>query len=167
MAAGKGETAVGTASEFAWSALASIVMVAITVVVHYEGLRLISDRLIPRLRLHPRHAMIYVMFGVFLAHTIEVWLFAACYELMVTGGVGRFFGHMGGNYFDYLYFSAVSYTSLGFGDVYPFGGLRLVTGVEALCGLLMIGWSASFTYLCMERMWRQHAERNEGRRRRH
>lgn len=154
------------ATEFGWSALASIVMVTLTVMVHYEALRLISDWLLPRLRLHPRHAMIYVIFGVFLAHTIEVWLFAACYDVMVSSGVGRFFGHMSGTYLDYLYFSAVSYTSLGFGDVYPYGGLRLVTGVEALCGLLMIGWSAWFTYLCMERMWKQHAERNAERRQR-
>ena len=31
---------------------------------------------------------------------------------------------------------------------------RLIAGVEALTGLLMIGWSASFTYLEMERFWR-------------
>ncbi|HET8731314.1 MAG TPA: potassium channel family protein [Moraxellaceae bacterium] len=147
------------ATEFAWSALASIIMVTLTVVLHYEALRLISDKLLPRLRLHPRHAMIYVMFGVFLAHTAEVWLFAACYDVMVSTGIGRFSGHMSGYYFDYLYFSVVCYTSLGFGDIFPFGGLRMITGVEALCGLLMIGWSASFTYLCMERMWKAHVER--------
>lgn len=152
--------------EFAWAALASMVMVAITVLVHYEALRLISDQLIPRLRLHPRHEMIWVIFGVFFAHTVEVWLFALCYDILASNGVGRFYGHMGGNYFDYLYFSVVSYTSLGLGDVYPFGGLRLVTGVEALCGLLMIGWSASYTYLSMERLWQAHNER-ETRPRRH
>jgi potassium channel LctB len=39
----------------------------------------------------------------------------------------------------------VSYTSLGLGDVYPGGSLRLITGVEALNGLLMIARSGSFT----------------------
>ena len=29
-------------------------------------------------------------------------------------------------------------------------------GVEALNGLLLIGWSASFTYLAMERYWPMH-----------
>lgn len=154
------------ATEFAWSALACVVMVTLTVLVHYEALRLISDKLIPRLRLHPRHSMIYVIFAVFFAHTLEVWMFAACYDFLASAGIGHFFGEMSGYYIDYLYFSVVSYTSLGFGDVYPFGGLRLVTGVEALCGLLMIGWSASFTYLCMERMWKAHAERIEDRRHR-
>ena len=29
----------------------------------------------------------------------------------------------------------------------------LVAGIEALTGLLLIAWSASFTYLTMERIW--------------
>ena len=42
---------------------------------------------------------------------------------------------------------------LGFGDVVPNGPLRLLAGAEALNGLLLIGWSASFLYLEMERWW--------------
>jgi hypothetical protein len=37
--------------------------------------------------------------------------------------------------------------------VYPVGKMRLIAGIEALTGLLMIGWSASFTYLQMSRNW--------------
>jgi hypothetical protein len=43
-------------------------------------------------------------------------------------------------------------TSLGFGDVYPVGEMRLVAGIETLTGL-MISWTASFTYLEMGRHW--------------
>jgi hypothetical protein len=50
----------------------------------------------------------------------------------------------------------VTYTSLGFGDVYPIESMRLISGVEALTGLLMIAWSASFTYLAMEQFWTLH-----------
>jgi hypothetical protein len=57
---------------------------------------------------------------------------------------------------DDVYFSAVTYASIGFGDVYPVDNVRLITGVEALVGLLMIGWSASFTYLAMEKFWPLH-----------
>ena len=53
----------------------------------------------------------------------------------------------------------VSYTTLGIGDIYPLEGLRLMTGVESLAGLLMITWSASFTYLTMEKYWPLHRER--------
>jgi hypothetical protein len=45
------------------------------------------------------------------------------------------------------------FTSLGFGDVTPSGPLRLLAGMEALNGLLLIGWSASYIHLAMERFW--------------
>ncbi len=54
-----------------------------------------------------------------------------------------------------LYFSAEAYTSLGLGDVTPYGSARLLAGVEALNGLLLIAWSASFLYLEMERYWKR------------
>jgi hypothetical protein len=31
--------------------------------------------------------------------------------------------------------------------------MRLIAGVESLNGLVLIGWSASFTYLEMARFW--------------
>lgn len=53
----------------------------------------------------------------------------------------------------FLYFSGETYTTLGLGDIYPTGSLRLVTGIEALTGLLMRSWTGSFTYLEMRRYW--------------
>ena|ERR671922_80488 len=35
----------------------------------------------------------------------------------------------------------------------PLKELRLLAGMEALNGLLLIGWSASYTYIAMERFW--------------
>ena len=64
-----------------------------------------------------------------------------------------------------MYFSAVTYTTLGMGDMFPIANVRLIAGVEALTGLMMIGWSASFTYLAMEKFWPLHAERRHRRRR--
>jgi hypothetical protein len=54
-----------------------------------------------------------------------------------------------------LYFSAETYTSLGFGDLTPTGPIRLLAGAEALNGLLLIGWSASFAYIAVERFWKE------------
>jgi hypothetical protein len=62
---------------------------------------------------------------------------------------------------EYIYFSTVSYTSLGLGDLYPTGALRLLTGVEALQGLAMIAWTGSFTYLAMEKFWILHGARED------
>ncbi|MBC7685561.1 MAG: two pore domain potassium channel family protein [Bdellovibrionales bacterium] len=52
-----------------------------------------------------------------------------------------------------LYFSAESFSSLGFGDLIPNGPIRLLAGTEAQNGLLLIGRSASYAYLAMARFW--------------
>ena len=51
----------------------------------------------------------------------------------------------------FMYFSSETCTTLGFGDIYPTGSLRLICGFESLAGLLMVSWTASFTYLEMRR----------------
>jgi hypothetical protein len=56
---------------------------------------------------------------------------------------------------EYLYFSSVIFTSLGIGDAYPMGHIRFLAGIEALNGLLLIAWSASFTFLAMGNLWPQ------------
>ncbi|MFZ0693339.1 MAG: potassium channel family protein [Alphaproteobacteria bacterium] len=61
---------------------------------------------------------------------------------------------------DYVYFSAITDASLGLGDVFPLGQARLLTGVEALNGLVLIGWSASFTDVIMKRLWPLHMGRH-------
>jgi len=46
------------------------------------------------------------------------------------------------------------FTTLGFGDVIPYGAIRFMTGMEALTGLVLITWSASFAFIEMQRHWR-------------
>jgi hypothetical protein len=53
-----------------------------------------------------------------------------------------------------VYFSATTYATVGFGDAVPVGPLRFLTGLEALTGFVMITWSASYTFLEMQRDWR-------------
>jgi hypothetical protein len=43
-----------------------------------------------------------------------------------------------------FYFSAVTYTTTGYGDLVLPEEWRLVGGVEALTGILMCGWSTAF-----------------------
>ena len=45
-----------------------------------------------------------------------------------------------------LYFSAVTYTTTGYGDVVLPEAWRLVGAVEALTGIIMCGWSAAFFF---------------------
>src|SRR6185295_19614491 len=141
------------------AAIAVTILVALTILVHYEVLR-VASVLIPEERhVRPRFRVVLVVFACFAAHTIEVWLFAVAYYLFVdVFQLGGFGGLHQGSFVDNVYFSAITYTSLGFGDVYPLANVRLISGVEALVGLLMIAWSASFTYLAMERFWPMHGD---------
>jgi hypothetical protein len=51
-----------------------------------------------------------------------------------------------------LYFSAVTYTTTGYGDLVLPKEWRLVGGVEALTGILMCGWSAAVFFAVVSRM---------------
>ncbi len=133
--------------------LVCLTLLALTTVIHYEVLRGLSV-VLPRLRVRPRAKLIVVIIATFLAHVIEIGLYAlAIYGLVRVGGLGTL-GDSARFSFDVsLYFSAETYTSLGYGDVVPGGALRLLAGAEALNGLLLIGWSASYAYIAMERFW--------------
>ena len=119
---------------------------------HYEVLRLLSFWL-ARLTIQPRAKLLLVIFGTFISHVLQMLLYAIGYAVLADGlGLGKLTGGTS-TFNDYLYFSAETYTSLGFGDMIPVGPLRLVAGVETLNGLLLIGWSASYIYISMERFW--------------
>jgi len=146
----------------------SLLLVAATVLIHFEFLRAtsaFSGRLVISRRAH----IVVVIAGVLTAHLVEVTLYAAAYYICeLSGGLGRIDGQMEG-VLDHFYFSITTFTTLGIGDVQPRGALRLIAGVESLNGLVLIGWSASFTYLSMEQFWpdkRHPAQRSFGSRRR-
>jgi len=128
-------------------------LVAATIVIHYKALRMASS-LLPRFPFNLEARIVLVILLAFLAHMVEIVLYALAYALSVIFlELGTFGGVPIESPLDYLYFSIVSYTSLGLGDVFPGGHLRFLTGVEALNGLLLIAWSGSFTYLAMGRLW--------------
>jgi hypothetical protein len=52
-----------------------------------------------------------------------------------------------------LYFSAVTYTTTGYGDVVLPKEWQLVGAVEALTGILMCGWSTGFFFVVVTRMF--------------
>jgi hypothetical protein len=57
-----------------------------------------------------------------------------------------------------LYFSAVTYTTTGYGDLVLPGGWRLLGGVEALTGILMCGWSTGFFFAIVNRLYESPAD---------
>jgi hypothetical protein len=140
-------------------AIACLLLVALTTATHFEVLRLLNGAL-PRLRVPPRSKLMVVIFAAFAAHALEILLYGLTLYLLVRYlPVGTLSGPAGFSLSSCLYFSAETYTSLGFGDLTPTGPVRLLAGAEALNGLLLIGWSASFAYIAMERFWRTDDER--------
>jgi hypothetical protein len=132
---------------------ACIALIGLTTVVHYEVLRVLHARL-PALAIPGRTKLLVVMFGVLVGHAVEICVYGlAFYGLVHFLGAGGLTATEGATLTNCLYFSAETYTSLGFGDLVPTGGVRLLAGVEALNGLLLIGWSASYAYIAMERFW--------------
>lgn len=133
--------------------LACLALIALTTLVHYEVLRLLNERL-PTLGIPRRTKLLVVISSAMAGHTLEIGLYGlAFYGLGQIFGEGTLTGPGGFTLANCLYFSAETYTSLGFGDLIPIGPLRLLAGAEALNGLVLIGWSASFTYIAMERFW--------------
>jgi hypothetical protein len=138
--------------------LFSTVLVMACVFIHYEVLRFASG-LLGRLTIPLRPRLLVVMAAVFMAHALEIWMYAAAYLFAEHLGIGSLAGTFGHRFNDYLYFSTSTYSSLGYGDIVPLGGLRMLAGIETVAGLVMIGWSASFTYLAMEKFWELHGPR--------
>ncbi len=128
-------------------------LVAIAVVIHYEMLRLLSV-LIPRLRIKHRLRVLIGVFGTICAHIIEICLFGLAFYLMVRdGGCGDLAGSFDGSLVDSIYFFFTNYTTVGYGDIAPQGSLRFLAGVEAITGLSLITWSASFMFMEMTQFW--------------
>lgn len=137
----------------------SILVIAITTLITYEVLRNVWNWL-PKMHITPRLRVLIIMAPIFATHILAIWIYAGVYFL-----VENFtnFGHLTGNiaasmltyesFIERLYYSASVYTSLGLGDITPSKDLRMVTSAEVLNGLVLIGWTVSFTYLTMEKFW--------------
>ena len=138
-----------------------VMVIALTTLIHFEILNSLNTRL-PALSIPSRSKLLIVIFGAFTAHALEIALYGLVrYGLIHFTGAGSLSGIGSSSLENCLYFSAETFSSLGFGDLIPNGPIRLLAGVEALNGLLLIGWSASYAYLAMERFWgvaSQHGE---------
>jgi hypothetical protein len=80
---------------------------------------------------------------------------AAIWGLLMFPNTGIVAGAHPLSLLDAVYMSAVTYTTVGFGDLAPIGPIRFIAGTVALTGFVLITWSASFTYLEMTRDWRE------------
>jgi len=135
------------------SLIINTLLTTAVVVIHYEILRLLSS-LIPKLEIKHRLRVVIGVFGTICAHIVEVWLFGLAFFLMLKhGGFGHLEGNFDGSLIDCVYFSFTNYTTLGYGDIEPLGNIRFAAGIEAITGLSLITWSASFMFMEMTQFW--------------
>jgi hypothetical protein len=117
-------------------------LISTTVIVHTLGLMLLArwmGWIVHWFRLH-RHrigkivAMVTTVLGLFLVHTIEVWLWAFAY--LSTGAVGGLESA--------VYFSTVTFSTLGYGDITATAGWHVFAALEGMNGFILIGWSIAY-----------------------
>lgn len=136
--------------------LVATVLVVISVLLHYEVLSWLTSFL-DRIAWAGRARHILLIGSLLLVHIFEIWIFAMGYFFAEwMGNLGELDGGRR-TLLDYVYFSSMTYTTVGYGDICPQGPIRFVAAMEALLGLMLITWSASFTYLEMQRFWNKLA----------
>jgi hypothetical protein len=129
-------------------------LIGVSVMLHYETLRLLNDRLLRTTSISTHAKVLAALVGALTSHLVQILLFGLTYFFLRDKfGMGSFAGEFEDSLTSFVYFSRETYTTLGFGNIYPTGPLRLMCGVESLIGLLMVSWTASFTYLEMRRYW--------------
>ena len=52
-----------------------------------------------------------------------------------------------------FYFSAVTFTTLGYGDVVLVGNQRILSSIEAINGIIMFGWSTAIVIAAVQRVY--------------
>lgn len=133
---------------------ATIVVLAICVIVQYEALTMVWRRL-SRHRGHRRAKVLYGIISVIALHFVQICLFGATlWLLLLWPATGSLLGEVTNSFLDCVYLSSITFSTVGFGDIAPLGPIRFLAGTEALSGFVLITWSASFTYLEMEKFWR-------------
>lgn len=131
-------------------------IITLAVLIHYEFLYRVSAA-IPSMSIKHRLRIVFGVFCALIAHCLEIGLFSIAYfYLPKDQRWGHFEGNFDGSLMDCVYFSFTTFTTLGFGDIEPHGPIRLLVGLEALTGLLLITWTASFLYYEMQRYWDKH-----------
>jgi hypothetical protein len=117
-------------------------LISVTVIVHTLGLMVLAGWtkwIVHWVRLH-RHrigkivAMVTTVLGLFLVHTIEVWLWAFAYL-----GIGAVNGLESA-----VYFSTVTFSTVGYGDITPTADWRVFAALEGMNGFILIGWSIAY-----------------------
>lgn len=129
----------------------SAVMVVLTVAVHLAGL----TGLIGAMRWREDHVhradggwrqmmlIMAVVLALFMLHAFQIWLYAMMYWAALDAFA---------TFEEALYYSTVTFTTVGYGDVVLDGRWRMVGAVESANGFLLLGWSTAFLIQVVARL---------------
>lgn len=143
--------------------LIGALLISLTVVIHAFGttywVRFLSRRYVQDDgRWYARKSMqILIGTGLVLVglHVIQIVLWALTYRALVPPAELATLETA-------IYFSFVTFTTLGYGDITLSEGWRLLSGIEAMNGILLVGWSTAVLFAVVQRMWQGTALRNDG-----
>lgn len=120
-------------------------LVTVTVIIHGVGLIFLARLLRLETRheatehMHPQSlrslvVLLLVILALTALHGVEIWLYAIVYLLIGAIGDLR----------DAVYFSTITYGAIGYSDALMADRWRLVSAIEGINGIIMIGWSTAF-----------------------
>lgn len=137
-------------------------MLAATVAVHAAGsfwwVCYLMDRFADRQGYWPRRLSLRILIATALVlvalHIIQVVMWAAAYRVIVPLDQITSFESA-------LYFSFVTFTTVGYGDITLGEGYRLLSGIEATNGILLFGWTTAMLFSVVQRNWQIALGRRE------
>ena len=134
-------------------ALIGTALLAVTVIIHAFGTLVLVRLLAPHgeaLQSKPRWTkVLLLLIGtvvlLLVMHLVEILIWAGAYLNLGVGGDLKSFEEA-------VYFSFVTYTTLGYGDITLSGPWRIMSGIEALNGVLLAGWSTAALFALVQRV---------------
>ena len=129
------------------------IMVVVTVLIHGAGITALALGLRVELEADEENhhfslkravVILIVVLALFTLHGIEIWLYAALFLLIGAIPVLE----------AAVYFSTITYASIGFGDAEMARSWRLVGAIEGINGVLLLGWSTAFFVTVVARLRR-------------
>ena len=133
-------------------------LMAGAVAIHLVGGLAAILRLRRRVANHPGDSTLFALqvlvelfAALLLLHLMQVSLWALLYWWQI-----------GWDFNTALYFSTVTYATIGYGDVVPPPQWRLVAVTEGLTGVLMLGWSSAMVFAAVVRLFEVTARAGEG-----
>ena len=82
--------------------------------------------------------------GLFALHGAEIWLYAFLY--LALGAIDGLR--------DAIYFSTITYGAIGYSDAVMAERWRLVSAIEGINGIILLGWSTAFFITVVARLRR-------------